>query len=207
MMRWFLVPSSGLQWAAPDCGNGYDHHHFDHHHYHFDDHHHLDDHHYQFDDHHHYQFDDQHHLDDHHYNFDDQHYNLDGDHHLNDQYSVTTQLPFDHPRWDTMVKGGRDMALVKLAEEGLDLRDHPIQHYLTGSRINIVFYPISPSPVTGIRGVDVKPSRVTFPPDDTDDTLQLSKFSPDNNLQVSPLVTHALLARERMRMLSPKHLV
>ena len=99
------------------------------------------------------------------------------------------------------------MALVKLAEEGLDLRDHPIQHYLTGSRINIVFYPISPSPVTGIRGVDVKPSRVTFPPDDTDDTLQLSKFSPDNNLQVSPLVTHALLTRERMRMLSPKHLV
>ena len=96
------------------------------------------------------------------------------------------------------------MALVKLAEEGLDLRDHPIQHYLTGSRINIVFYPISPSPVTGIRGVDVKPSRVT---DDTDDTLQLSKFSPDNNLQVSPLVTHALLARERMRVLSPKHLV
>ena len=99
------------------------------------------------------------------------------------------------------------MALVKLAEEGLDLRDHPIQHYLTGSRINIVFYPISPSPVTGIGGVDVKPSRVTLPPDDTDDTLQLSKFSPDNNLQVSPLVTHALLARERMRMLSPKHLV
>ena len=185
MMRWFLVPSSGLQWAAPDCGNGYDHHHFDHHH----------------------RFDDHQHLDDHHYNFDDQHYNLDGDHHLNDQYSVTTQLPFDHPRWDTMVKGGRDMALVKLAEEGLDLRDHPIQHYLTGSRINIVFYPISPSPVTGIRGVDVKPSRVTFPPDDTDDTLQLSKFSPDNNLQVSPLVTDALLARERMRMLSPKHLV
>ena len=118
MMRWFLVPSSGLQWAAPDCGNGYDHHRFDDHHYHFDDHHHLDDHH-RFDDHqhldddhplddHHYQFDDQHHLDDHHYNFDDQHYNLDGDHHLNDQYSVTIQLPFDHHRCDTMVKGGRD---------------------------------------------------------------------------------------------------
>ena len=115
---------------------------------HFDDHHHLDDHH-RFDDHqhldddhplddHHYQFDDQHHLDDHHYNFDDNHYSLDGD-----QYSVTIQLPFDHHRCDTMVKGGRDMELVKLAEEGLDLRDHPIQHYLTGSRINIVFYPIS----------------------------------------------------------------
>ena len=84
MMRWFLVPSSGLQWAAPDCGNGYDHHH-------------LDDHH---------RFDDHQHLDDHHYNFDDHHYNLDGDHHFDDQYSV--QLPFDHHRCATMVKGGRD---------------------------------------------------------------------------------------------------